>query len=599
MPDNGATFDDVIRSILDYCPRMRIILTTRSIPNGRFPYVALRALDLPDIRTFVLHHRNGGEKLAEPDAVDILYRRSAGLPIHLDQLLESLRYMTLRELGDSELENSLQSEPTEAVPRDLERAVASLAQSLNRSFRRSFNLLKVLTVLADGESLQRIKHFDQYEPFFPANATQLETLQLIQTLSLPDANPTSVQDNGGSSISETEKLLVAPRQVRDYVRPSIHPSDCNEIIKRAADVVFGAEWRNGKLKSAYFTTAGVGQRNERIILKHLLQDAIARDDASTINRAGASAASVCEGLDRKNRYRESRAIAEAVLPLLEGLSSQQSKFDVAGVNAKALRMLDHPDDAIQVIERILAEGETQLSKDKKSTLYLNLALAHQCKGNSESALEAAKKVYEVSREESAAYLQAEAIIAQQTLARQELIVEWTRLEKIARANNCTIVANNIALDLARAVGGSEADQFRERVIKSQGDYYNQIRAVITKAKSQLVEGQSSATISRQDRAMLIQAYSYLYGQRMESLFDMCHEVLWQLLRAEGLWPAVLRLFRHSSFVWRIYGKLTNERKYVEELSRVSLDALRSGGSGMSDLAYFEGRRLETSEAVSN
>ena len=597
MPDSGATFDDVIRSILDYCPEMRIILTTRSTPPGRLPYIVLRALELPEIRTYVLHHRNGGEKLAEPDAVDTLYRRSAGLPIHLDRLLESLRYMTLHELSDSELENSLQSEPAEAVPRDLERAVASLAQSQNRSSRRSFNLLKVLIVLPDGETLQRIKHFDQYEPFFPANATQLETLQLIQTLSLADANPTSAQDNSGSMMSETEKLLVAPRQVRDYVRHTIHPTEYSEIIKRAADIVFGGEWRHGKLKNAYFTTPGIGQRNERIILKHLLQDAIAQNDASMINRAGNLAAGVCEGLDRKNRYRETIAIAEAVLPLLQGPPSKQSNLDVASTNAKALRMLDHPDDAIEIIERVLSEDETLLSKDKKSTLYLNLALAHQNKSNPEGTVEAARKVHEVSREGSANYLQAEAIIAQQTLTGHELVTEWTRLEKIARANNCTVVANNIALDLARAVGGDEADQLRERVIKSQGDDYNHIRGVIAKVKSQLDRQHGSAILSRQDRVLLTQAYSYLYRQRMASLFDTCHEVLWQVLRSEGLWRAVLRLFRHSSFVWRIYGKLSNERKYVKELSELSLDALRPGGLASADIAYFEGRRLETSEVV--
>ena len=598
LPDSGTTFDDVIRSILDYCPQIRIILTARSVPVSRFPYVTLKALELPDVRTYVLHHRQGGEKLAGADAVDTLYRRSTGLPPHLDRLLESLRYVNISELADSEFEDALESGPVEEVPRALERAVTGLAKSQDRYTRRSFKLLKVLTVLAEGETLQRLKYFDQTDPFYSKNASELEALQLVQIVQLADANPTSTQDNVGPLVSRPESLLVAPRQVRDYVRPSIHPREYSEIVKRGADLLFGVEWREGRLKNAYFRTAAAGQRNERIILKHLLSDAITRADSSALQRAGQLAACVCEGLNRKDRFRETIVIAEAVLPLLEESSSMQSKLDVASVHGKALRMLGRREEAIEILQRTLDEGGTHLSKRAKSSLFLNLALAHQANGDSEEAVAAAKQVHQFGRPGSGSYLQAEAIIAEETLSEQELITEWTKLERVARAGNHMTVANNIALDLAKSVGTDEAARLRERVIKSPEDGYNHIRAVVAKAKSQLAI-EAAGTVSSHEKALLVQAYSYLHGQRMQSLFDTCHEVLWQLLRSEGRWNAVLRLFRHSSFVWRIYGKLVNEKRYVEELSTANLDVLRqSGGFAAADIDYFEGRRLEASEVVS-
>jgi hypothetical protein len=211
-------------------------------------------------------------------------------------------------------------------------------------------------------------------------------------------------------------------------------------------------------------------------------------------------------------------------------------------------------------------------------------------------VEAAKQAHMLVRAPSPISLQAESIIAKETLRGEELTTTWTKLEKDARANNFVVAANNIALDLVTTANREEALRLLERVIKSPGDNYNHVRAVVMKANSQL-SSKGTATLSSHERQLLVKSYSYLHGQRMASLFDSCHEALWQLLRSEGRWNAVLRLFRHSSFVWRIYGKLVNERKYVEELSTVGLDALRQiGGFASADIAYFEGRRLEASEA---
>jgi len=296
-------------------------------------------------------------------------------------------------------------------------------------------------------------------------------------------------------------------------------------------------------------------------------------------------------------FREATVIAEAVLPFLQDSSSMQSNIDIACAQAKALRMLTRRHEAIDIIQRTFREYDNNLSKDTKASLYLNLALAQQTDGNSDEAVEAARQVYQFVRPSSSTHLQVEALIAKETLSGQELTATWTRLERDARANNYVVTANNIALDLAKTANAADALRYLERVIKSSGDTYNHVRAVVAKAKSQLAK-QGPVTVSAQDRESLVKAYSYLRGQRMASLFNTCHEALWLLLQSEGRLNAVLRLFRHSSFLWRIYGELTNEKKYVEELTKVNLNALgRSGGVASVDIVYFEGRRLEASEAA--
>jgi len=145
---------------------------------------------------------------------------------------------------------------------------------------------------------------------------------------------------------------------------------------------------------------------------------------------------------------------------------------------------------------------------------------------------------------------------------------------------------------------NEAGQLRERVIKSSGDNYNHIRALIAQAQRQ-VAAKGATAVSEREAKQLVIAYSYLHGQRMTSLFDTCHEVLWRVQSALGRWNVILRLFRHSSFLWRIYGRLSNEQKYVDELSKTKLEAVSSGnGFTSTDFAYYQVRRLEASEEAS-
>ena len=67
----------VLQSFLDYCPSLHIVLTARYSPPWAAPLVELRALELPDVRTYVQHHATGGDSLTDVETIEILHRRSA------------------------------------------------------------------------------------------------------------------------------------------------------------------------------------------------------------------------------------------------------------------------------------------------------------------------------------------------------------------------------------------------------------------------------------------------------------------------------------------------------------------------------------------
>ncbi len=576
----------VLQSFLDYCPSLHIVLTARYSPQWDVPVVELRALELPDVRTYVQHHPTGGDSLTDVETIEILHRCSAGLPVHLDRLLDSLRYVGREELGEFELDT--QSDAHEEVPHSLERAVTELANSPARYSKRSYRLLKILTLLPDGERLEQLKHFDGTEPLFPRNAAELEDLSLLQVVQ--DTDLLLARSTSSQAVPGPTKRLLVPRQVRDFVRTLMSDAEQREIYERAAEIVFGADWRNGNLRSRYFAESAVGRRNESVIFKRLLADAIEMADQTRAQRITQLIAGVVDGLDGKDRYREASVIIKELLPLVRRVDDKASESTILKVHGSSLRMLGHADDAATVLEQLLNDGEMELEKQELLSVQTDLAFIYERRKNKKHAVRAAQEIQRLSpRKSSGKYLEAEAIIANMTLEDAERVNKLKSVERRARQHERTMVANNTALTLSRLKEAGPAELWQQRVIDSKGNQYNRLRAIVAKANRLIALGKSSS-LSPEEHGVLVMGYSYLYAQRMTSLFRRCHGALWKILMSERRLGDLLRIFRHSSFLWRLYGEVDTERQYYNELERLELDDItRSGGI---DAVYFEARRLE-------
>ena len=576
----------VLQSFLDYCPSLYIVLTARCSPQWDVPLVELRALELPDVRTYVQHHATGGDSVTDVETIEILHRRSAGLPVHLDRLLESLRYVGREELAEFELDT--QSDADEEVPHSLERAVAGLANSPVRYSRRSHRLLRVLSLLPDGERLEQLKYFDWNEPLFPRNAAELEDLSLLQVVQ--DADLLLARSTSSQVVPASTKRLLVPRQVRDFIRTQMADAEQREIYERAAEIVFGADWRNGDLRSRYFAESAVGRRNESVIFKRLLADAIETADQTRAQRITQLIAGVVDGLNGKDRYREANVIIKELLPLMRRVEDKASESTILRVYGSSLRMLGHADDAATVLEQILSDGEMELGKEELLSVQTDLAYIYERRKNKEHAVLAAREIQRLSpRRSSGRYLTAEATIVNMDLEGEERVKKLKSVERRARRYERTTVANNIALELSRLEGAGTAESWEQRVIDSKDDQYNRLRAIVAKA-NRLIALNKSSSLSPEERRVLAMGYSYLYAQRMTSLFRRCHDALWRILMNERRLRDLLRIFRHSSFLWRLYGEVDSERQYYNELEGLELgDISRSGGM---DSVYFEARRLE-------
>lgn len=595
-----TAFNRITSSILDFCPDMYLILASRQSPTDSvYGSVQLRPLDISEVANYISKHPKAGHDLFNMSVVDDLYMRSDGLPMHLDRLIETLQVASLKELVDLELDIPLSAiESSEPIPKALKEAVATISQSTDRYTRRSFSMLKVLSLLPEGETLQAIRRVYPTEPFYPQNAMELVGLSLLKVethaIDNPDVRTNRLIDR--SSQTAEDKRLCVPRQVRDYVNSMLTSEERMQIVRSSADLLFGEKWREGSIRLCRAKTLGVrgarstGPGNEHSVTLQLLRDAIQRKDEKDILRVLMLAIGYCQKLKESCRYRDACIAADEVISLIEGKGLDEQYVELAIVRGQSLRMIGQRDAALEILKTVLERDRNFLSKERLGDVYLSIALIHESNHNSNEAIEAAQMVQKFASKTSAKFMHAESIKAEfkEEPERRNLLKD---LEKKARKKGYTIVANNIALDLART--SSNADEksvLLESVLGDSDDPYNRIRAVIDKANLLAINNNTSGLGSR-DRQILNFAYSFLFAQRMTTLFSQCHKAIWRVLKVESSVLQLLKVFRLSSFVWRIRGEDSQERKYLEDIRDIDLSDARKHRDGhiLIDISYFDRR----------
>lgn len=604
---HGSTFEEHIKSFLDYCPNICIILISRQIPRQHsFDYVVLKPLELPDVRNYLLAHPDAGHALQDADIIEKLYIRSGGLPMHLDRIIKMLKITSLDDLLDIEFEVPME-ESTEPIPKALKQTVASLSQSNNQYSRRSYRLLKLLTVLANGETLSTVRRFYPTEPLFPENAFELEELSLVEII--PLFTPTDEIDDYKNSYLLSEagaaKLLRVPKQVRDYVRSLITEEEYSDIIRRSADMLFGPMWREGKIKLSQMAKLGMrlakplGPGNEHIVALHLLREALQKEDSRDVKQAAKLCIDYCSNLDKHDRFKDACLAAEEIYHVLLDKDYPEEFVDIAVLYGKSLRMTSKRKEAIEVFTFVLDQRKDHIKKDLEVNIYLGIALAYQTDNDCTSAIPAAERVLALAEKESSRFLQAKEIILECQGTGEEETSSLKQLEHRARKKDYTVLANNILLTLVdRKKDVTEKLALIEQVLKSREDNYNHIRAVIKKAEI-ILKDESSVDLSRIDRHLLCLAYTHLYYQRLRSLFNRCHTVLWEIMKQENHSNYLLRIFRHSSFLWRILGDLDRENKYLKELGGVDTNTFSRAEIAAlgADLKYLELRRRDQQQRI--
>ena len=414
------------------------------------------------------------------------------------------------------------------------------------------------------ETLARVKRFDTQFPFYPSHAAILADRGLIETV------VSSPALDGRYQSANVSPKLVAKQVVRQAVQSILSPGEIDTRNSRAAAIYFGEKWSIGSprsirvedLKKALGGDGGLG--NPHAVINTLLQRAIEADDSVRVSRAVQLARLFLANLGSGDNYRSSVTACLDFLKLIPDTDTYADDRNWLKYKlSQSQRMLGQRDLAIELFEEL---EDTKLERRTKQRLLLDWALALQHK-DKQKAREIAQKVITLGKATFAA-MQAESLLLQLSPEDPERLQKLKKLEARARGKKAVTVANNIAYFLANNTPGQFSEKRAKlRTIaasaKRNNDPYSAAQAIV--AIADLAKNDTEGLTS-QELSGLIEAYHYLYNERIGSLFHRCHDGLWRHFYQQSDIENLLRLFRHSSFIWRIYGEESRERPCIEQIS---------------------------------
>lgn len=558
--------ENLASTIKDFCPEIAILLLARTKPQYHtHNAVTLEPLDEADTKTYLEAHPHSTSETKTSNAVSQIYRCTDGLPSKIDSTLKTLRVIPLSELEPAHLLDPADySVLKESVPFSLVKAVTTLSTSKDSSSKRSYLLLKSLSILPQGESLDRLKRIDNQIPIFPKHAEELLDNDLIQVR-------TSTTFIGSDKDETRLKILFAPRQVRDYVLSLMTTRETDSLVKKAINLYFGEKWRSGeatlkKIESRLISEDGSLMENPHNIVMRLLKSTLADADLPPITPILSLCKIYCNALYAGRHYRNCVTVCRDILSTIPETETETINI-VKTILARSLRMIGDYSAALPLLEKLL---DTHQSNQDRAKILLSYALCLQSL-NDPKAIGVAKEVMALLPK-SASALQAKAILIEMEHD-ADSSTDLLKLEKKARASGYNTVANNLALD---RVSDSSSDYDSLRTVYSTslevGDNYNACRATVKLGKLLLKDTGNLPSI---DLNNLIKSYQYFYGERFKTLFSQAHRILWDYFEKRNDVKNLLILFRHSSFIWRLNGDEDNELIYIQSLTASARNILNT------------------------
>ncbi|MFF0948270.1 hypothetical protein ACFYE9_11515 [Rhizobium leguminosarum] len=576
--------EGLARTVADFASDTFILIRSRRLPRSpKYKVVELKALDEADVGIYASESEIGGVRYSKPDAASKLFRHTDGIPSRIDDALRDLEIISLDDLMSSNPDFG-DTGGLIAAPAALVATVSELRQSDDRAEQRAYNLLLALAALPQGEQLIRLKRFLGPHPFGPVHARSLLERSLIDTVTL-----TTLEAMSGDS---TNKALVVPRPVREYIRDTIDEKTAKEIDLRALDLYFGDNWSVGDIHSSptgkrvrQALCDGYEVQNASTLILRTTRRVLDSGSELEIESALKLTLAFIDVLRDGDHYRSAARLCEDMIRILEDTQKYESELNLLRYEyARSLRMTSQIAEARTNFEAL---DHSLLSKRQRQQAELGLAMCLESQGEGEEAAKAAQRAIAIDNKTASA-LHAKVILAEQIQDDAARNAQLKRHLQAARRQESHVLANNIIIALAKdsRKRGNTSDELLKQVIvtsRSTGDFYNAARAIVDLANQPGAE--ERLTVDERER--LIETYHFLYNERLYNLFDKCHAALWKVFERDEDQANLLNLFRHSSFIWRLNGREAQEIKYLAKLTRNVSDLMAGGLSHTNrDGAYF-------------
>ncbi|MFB3240354.1 SIR2 family protein [Aeromonas salmonicida] len=568
--DNISELDDsltnYLNQVVSICnenkSKLSAIFVASYSLNIHTEHITLTHLSSTDIYQYINYDKSKNIIHIDRAILEQIYHRTSGLPYKLDIVKSYLSIATIDDILSNEIGELSESfnKTLDNVPQYYVEIINTISKSETETNKRSFELLKILSVIEYGEEAKNIIRNYKSHRFTLTDFLRLTKIKLIYSIHVDD-------------IIKVVVNKVNPL-VKDYIISLLDEDEINKIKAQAINFILGEKWKSGRVKvslpsmsllnnidfhpgNAHTLLAGFFNRKtwEQNEHEHVMKAAV----------------SYCMTLKSKDRYKELVHFSRLIHDKAHQYDVESiDKYQITYYLAEGLRMLDQDNECISLLNEPSQKVSPQGPMYNKN-LYFDI-LSTQALAYSDLDDQQAYFIAHILKRESAknSYfrLLGESILADK-LDIESKIKKLIALEKKARGCNETTLANNISLELASLEPKSQ-DTYINKVIDSNPGTYSMVRAMLKRLKIVLDKSQN-ATLSRNDKSKLLEAYNYLFTQRIDGLFNKCHDLIWKVFINENDTASLFNLITTSSLVWRVNGDINRERECLEKVKELSND----------------------------
>ncbi|ENY7402749.1 hypothetical protein [Yersinia enterocolitica] len=512
----------------------------------------------------VLTEKYGTNKFSKQDIFDI-YQLSEGIVSKLDHLMIFLDDCSAEELKmiNNIFDDIYYGENLSKTTRDSIELLAGNPTKID-----TFTLLKVLAVLKNGESIKTIRKTSLGSKLTPRNTKELTNLELAVSITI-DSSTTIIKLN---------------TIVKDYVLTIMSADEIAQISLQflPLTVVVGKEkitsssinrktMKSG-LKTEEDNAVSLLRNNISYLRMELDKSPPSSDEFKALGKQlqrliYLSRAYVYELLN-SSRFNEAATASHVLIEDIEGIAENKDHFFYSYL-AFSQRMLGDHDLAYEYVNIAKSKCPEHDKATQRDIAIDELYLLEKI--DVKAARTLAKQIKSKYKANTNVYIIADNILAN-ALPTKEKITILQKNERKARRLQFTTTANNILLNLNKYLKNPEKLNSISIILSTEKSIYNTCRAKIAKYEI-FLESNELSKITDSSINELRDIYNYLFFQGLESLFNRCHDLLWEI----AVQRRIIELFESIHFqgilIWRLNKDKETEDKYQKLYNENIKDAL--------------------------
>lgn len=485
--------------------------------------------------------------------INQIHEKSEGVLAKLEQLMFFLESSSAHEVinQDDIFDDIFHSE---SIPSTTLKQIDLLINDPSKSL--TLNILKILSILKNGETLSNLRKDKMGVKLSPRNTKELIQLELATTIYIDKAttiiriNPI-IKDYVLSKMSLEEQYEIANAYLKVSVKETKSGIKLSSINRKIYDSGYNTEEDNTNT----ILRLSIQECKNNVEKTDLSEDNLEMNRRKLNKLLYISRVYVYLLCDSSRFYEAISAIDNLIEVVAEVDSENIYKYYYH--IAYAHRMKSNTEEA----QIYLDKCEELCPESDKSTLefiYMDKLYLLETK-NKQDAINFSKQNKSNFHNKSAAYIASDVMIAHSKDS-GERVKALERQEKKARKLGYYTLANNILFTLSDERNDVEKLDLLDKVISSDNSAYNNCRATIYKHEV-LVRTGNFAKIKDSDVEKLLNIYNYLFRQKFDYLFNKCHSILWSIAESRKNKDLIILIFYQSTIVWKLNSDEESEQKY--------------------------------------